>query len=486
MASPHETSESNSPTPIPHLPFQHSDISQKKTELILAIELQRKAIQDYDKTHDGVKSTDQFDFQEYDTMTSKFDELRKELDDLRLEGDEFQVRYNKEPRILVITTWPQSKIIVCNITRTAQHPHESPVDISKYDVYRVKCEEDEQQFVVIYSEWVQYIHDLRRVYRPLNPVRGTETNIYLEWFGKTTKDVVDCQNSFEIEEVLASHMKAFKYARLAQILRLKELWNSKKTSFNSEKSHHESMLDRLWSSAFPNQVLDKRISPLWKQLGFQGNDPATDFRGMGLLGLHNLVYFAEKHPLQLRYILSQFRDYPVATAGINLTSLLLDLLHITKDVADLPATSRDWNSEMVLFLVRCNDFFAYEELYCLCFLLLDSLWERSSASYMEFPVVFARLKQKLESYFKKRPVSILELKSWLDEEGLLAKVPSYVPISSPRGTVLEDKGFRSMTGKGYYGVYSLEGLIDSHSVTDVVISGSWESLSPRSPHAART
>jgi hypothetical protein len=27
----------------------------------------------------------------------------------------------------------------------------------------------------------------------------------------------------------------------------------------------------------------------------QGTDPATDFRGMGLLGLEQLVYFAENH-----------------------------------------------------------------------------------------------------------------------------------------------------------------------------------------------
>ena len=31
------------------------------------------------------------------------------------------------------------------------------------------------------------------------------------------------------------------------------------------------------------------------RLGFQGPDPATDFRGMGLLGLHQLLYLATHH-----------------------------------------------------------------------------------------------------------------------------------------------------------------------------------------------
>ena len=37
---------------------------------------------------------------------------------------------------------------------------------------------------------------------------------------------------------------------------------------------------------------DKLIS----QIGFQGEDPATDFRGMGMSSLDDLVYFAKYHP----------------------------------------------------------------------------------------------------------------------------------------------------------------------------------------------
>lgn len=40
----------------------------------------------------------------------------------------------------------------------------------------------------------------------------------------------------------------------------------------------------------PGQQLTDRISKQWQEIGFQGNNPATDFRGMGMLGLRCLLY----------------------------------------------------------------------------------------------------------------------------------------------------------------------------------------------------
>lgn len=39
----------------------------------------------------------------------------------------------------------------------------------------------------------------------------------------------------------------------------------------------------------PTVKLESRITKQWGDIGFQGEDPKTDFRGMGLLGLINLV-----------------------------------------------------------------------------------------------------------------------------------------------------------------------------------------------------
>lgn len=47
---------------------------------------------------------------------------------------------------------------------------------------------------------------------------------------------------------------------------------------------------QLWKELRPDSPLSGRISKQWCEIGFQGNDPKTDFRGMGLLGLHNLLW----------------------------------------------------------------------------------------------------------------------------------------------------------------------------------------------------
>jgi len=64
---------------------------------------------------------------------------------------------------------------------------------------------------------------------------------------------------------------------------------------------------------------------------FAGDNPKTDFRGMGLLGLQQLVMFAELYPRQaqamlLAYSVDNLKGLPFAITGINLTGDLITLL----------------------------------------------------------------------------------------------------------------------------------------------------------------
>ena len=47
---------------------------------------------------------------------------------------------------------------------------------------------------------------------------------------------------------------------------------------------------QLWDLLMPSVPLESRTTKQWQQIGFQGADPATDFRGMGMLGLQCLQY----------------------------------------------------------------------------------------------------------------------------------------------------------------------------------------------------
>ncbi|XP_077596670.1 ELMO domain-containing protein 1 isoform X1 [Stigmatopora nigra] len=74
---------------------------------------------------------------------------------------------------------------------------------------------------------------------------------------------------------------------------LAEVEKLRREPYDCENAQHEDMLMKLWKELRPDTPLTGRISKQWCEIGFQGSDPKTDFRGMGLLGLHVLLYFAE-------------------------------------------------------------------------------------------------------------------------------------------------------------------------------------------------
>ncbi|KAJ8368053.1 hypothetical protein SKAU_G00080810 [Synaphobranchus kaupii] len=128
---------------------------------------------------------------------------------------------------------------------------------------------------------------------------------------------------------------------------LGEVEKLRREPYDCENPEHEDMLLKLWKTLRPDAPLTGRITKQWCEIGFQGNDPKTDFRGMGLLGLHNLLYFAEHDKaaalqmlhdsLQPRHSKMSKADwekktfdkaigYSFAIVGINITDLAYSLL----------------------------------------------------------------------------------------------------------------------------------------------------------------
>uniref|UniRef100_A0A0V0J3Z0 ELMO domain-containing protein 2 n=1 Tax=Schistocephalus solidus TaxID=70667 RepID=A0A0V0J3Z0_SCHSO len=97
------------------------------------------------------------------------------------------------------------------------------------------------------------------------------------------------------------------------------------TAFNASDERHLNILRGLWKYLIPSEAF-QLVSKRWADIGFQGTCPDTDFRGMGLLGALNLLYFAESHTALARGILSasvlSTSSYPFAIVGISLTDLL--------------------------------------------------------------------------------------------------------------------------------------------------------------------
>ncbi|KAJ8410809.1 hypothetical protein AAFF_G00187660 [Aldrovandia affinis] len=128
---------------------------------------------------------------------------------------------------------------------------------------------------------------------------------------------------------------------------LVEVEKLRREPYDCENSEHEDMLLKLWKTLRPDAPLTGRISKQWCEIGFQGSDPKTDFRGMGLLGLQNLLYFAEHdkatalqvlhdslQPGQSKMSKAEWEKtkfdkaigYSFAIVGINITDLVYSLL----------------------------------------------------------------------------------------------------------------------------------------------------------------
>ena len=178
----------------------------------------------------------------------------------------------------------------------------------------------------------------------LSCISSTEMNMQLNALTlinqliKATPNRTTCKSLFEtlsrlgINKIIQRqiHIENEEFRRqifIFQQLRLDQYDKLRKELYDKNNHQHEELLMRLWRAVFPDETLQSRVSEQWKQMGFQGTDPATDFRGMGLLGLMNLIYIAENHSNTFRRIVKgqASRDdflYPVAVAGISISHLL--------------------------------------------------------------------------------------------------------------------------------------------------------------------
>ncbi|KAH9589454.1 ELMO domain [Trypanosoma melophagium] len=158
------------------------------------------------------------------------------------------------------------------------------------------------------------------------------------------------------------------------------------------------LLSTLWKAHW--QCMHYDIPPLnadmssnrWKELGFQGTNPVTDFRGAGLLSLVQLVYLVETHPREwTAAVLTP--NYFTASVGINVTMRLLVLLHLDNGVSCLaPKIPEDYTycrariilSQMIYHSSIDETLRRLNEVYYACMRRLRLAWESSSKNIMLF------------------------------------------------------------------------------------------------------
>lgn len=152
-----------------------------------------------------------------------------------------------------------------------------------------------------------------------------------------------------------------------------------------DDSMHEEKLKSLWVALTDDENKPYiRKSKQWGEIGFQGNDPKTDFRGMGMLGLENLLFFVQKFNTAAKHILSHSQHpkygYSMAIVSINLTHLSLKLLNDGTAKTHMYNVTKDRiQDEKPIQLDNFHHFYSY------LFIEFDQFWlDQKPENVMEF------------------------------------------------------------------------------------------------------
>jgi ELMO domain-containing protein len=186
---------------------------------------------------------------------------------------------------------------------------------------------------------------------------------------------------------------------------------------------HEKELYKLWNLLKPGVACPSRLSTEWNQIGFQGKDPATDFRGMGRLAIYSLVRFAERNNVAARGMLERslgpagdpLKFYPFACCGIKVGFFIVDLIEQREldrffygvDSADMAGEGiprEDPSSSLAVQnrAKQANALSAYVQLFADTMIIFDKCWANGSpTNVMDFGRIFDEFKLIVKQRFCK-------------------------------------------------------------------------------------
>ncbi|GFP89250.1 elmo domain-containing protein b, partial [Phtheirospermum japonicum] len=107
-----------------------------------------------------------------------------------------------------------------------------------------------------------------------------------------------------------------------------------KVHFDALRSEHQEAVRALWSATYPDQELQSLVSDQWKEMGWQGKDPSTDFRGAGFISLENLLFCTKAYSPSFQSLLRKQAgkravwEYPFAVTGVNVIFMIMQMLDL--------------------------------------------------------------------------------------------------------------------------------------------------------------
>lgn len=180
-------------------------------------------------------------------------------------------------------------------------------------------------------------------------------------------------------------------------------------TFDNSNETHIRILQTVYRKLTKTKIDCPRFGPHWENVGFQGNDPSTDLRGCGMLGLLTTLYFiTSKDTAQLAatvYHLSQdeIQNFPFSVMSINVTRIALQILRegkLNKSCnARMKEKSGKYRNDFDLAV-----FEVFLELYVAIFHKIYYIWKTQGKTMTESGFVV----KSVEDYAKKKPLDLMK------------------------------------------------------------------------------
>ena len=229
----------------------------------------------------------------------------------------------------------------------------------------------------------------------------------VDWEPDLVCDRIVASKKIGTDQVLVrANLRLCLRALLAAHQAMERMMTLKGQVFDEQDPTHVVLLGRLWSNMFPGRKRTSSaiISPDWTELGFQCNNPVSDFRGGGMLGLHQLVAFAELFPGEARQLLTESvnpkRYFPFAATGINFTAFVCELMSERRLTVILFQSQQLSGMDMEMSTEE-RGIKAVAEVYGQQYLCFRDEWVRRNPSMgvMAFPGIFKDMKEQARTRF---------------------------------------------------------------------------------------
>ena len=259
----------------------------KKAALAECIELQRKLIQVHEDDAPAAASSSadaDADISWYKEQAARLDKFKAALNAVRLQPDEFLVQVAQQwaqpgasaaardlsPHILRINARSQ-------LTLVRARPGQPPLDAAA----STSPGESSVQPQIFFVDMLRHVRVASSEATASSTADAEARSVTLEWKAPTPPPLCCVTpEADELAEVVGAHLRRYNQSRVATVQGLQQAHSLKCVPYSSANPSHERLLRRLWECGFPGVPLTQRCNEHWLHLGFQGKDPATDFRGM--------------------------------------------------------------------------------------------------------------------------------------------------------------------------------------------------------------